>query len=274
MTLQTQVEELIAQNSTLSIIIPAYNEENRIGHTLVNLLDFLNNEYFQRYAIIIVMDGCDDSTPDVVNEFKVKGNPIVSILFSQRLGKGGAIIRGLEFIKSEAILVLDADFPIETKSIMKMLDKLDSADLVIGSRYNNNLKNEIPLNRYILSRLFNCFVKLMFPQMKHYSDTQCGVKVFKRKVAEKIKPDLMLTDFAFDVNFIYSAINNGFLVDEVGIPYNHNQCDSKVSNHILKICLSMFFSIIRLRMQYSKARSLLSNNLIKSLSSFLFRVIQ
>jgi glycosyltransferase involved in cell wall biosynthesis len=257
----------------VSIVIPAYNEEKRIIDRLRSM-----TRYFDRilgeYELLIITDGCTDKTHDVVLEF-ADNNPKIRLLnFKERLGKGGAIIEGLKLANGDAIVITDADNSISPKELFKLIKELEAQDVVIGSRYMKDSKlpvREPPL-RYFLGRSFNAITKLIFWRLRGINDTQCGAKVIKSYVISKIMNDLFITGFAVDVNLIYSAMRKGFKVKEVGITWSHVEHESKVSKALIKLMVGMFFSLIKLRLYYSKFRPILNTKTMGRVSEFVWKL--
>src|SRR5208283_1895961 len=160
-------------------------------------------------------------TPETVKEL-IRDHPEVKgIVLPDRLGKGGAIIEALKYAKGDLIAFIDADGSIPSSELNKLIELTDEYDLVIGSRYEKSsvLPYRRPLSRFICSRSFNVLIKLMFWRLHGIKDTQCGVKVFTKRLIDTINGDFLIADFAFDVNLIYSAMRNGFKVKEVGITW-------------------------------------------------------
>lgn len=258
----------------ISFIIPAYNEETRIERRLLNLTKYFDSLLLE-YEILVITDGCTDKTPKIVLDFSKKQNPKVKLItFSQRLGKGGAIIEGLKRAKGDIIVVTDADESVSPEELIKLIKELEENCVVIGSRYTYSsklLKRESYL-RYFLGRSFNALVKLMFWELRKISDTQCGAKVLRRDIVNKILDDLFIVDFTFDVNIIYAAMKRGFKVKEVGICYSHTEMGSKISRNIPRIILGMFFSLVKLKIYYSRFRPILHAKSMQKISGFLWKI--
>jgi len=259
------------QSDNISIIIPAYNEEKRIINRLQLLVNFFDN-YMGNYEIIVITDGCTDKTHFLVLEFSKKHPQVKLLNFSKRLGKGGAIIEGLRRAGGNIIAIADADNSVAPAELYKLITESKNYDVVICSRYSNGacLLIKEPFNRFILGRAFNALVKLMFWRMSKIYDTQCGAKVVKRYVISKILSDLFITGFTFDVNLIYSSLRHGFTVKEVGITYKHIDDYSKVSKNLPRVAFGMFFSLIKLRLYYSRFRPLLYTRTFQKLSLFIW----
>lgn len=251
----------------LSVVIPAYNEAERIETTLSTLISPDNLLFNRTCEVLIVMDGCTDNTPQVVKEIINQCKNATALVFPERLGKGGAIIQALNYTRGDVIAFIDADGSISPSELRKLIELTDYYDLVIGSRYQKNSKLELKrsFKRTVMSRSFNVISKLMFWRLKDIKDTQCGVKVFSKRLIDSIRNDFLITDFAFDVNLIYSSLSFGFKVKEVGIKWM-DQRGSKLSGGLLKHAFIMFFSLMRLRLYYSRFRKILYSKEFEFLS--------
>jgi glycosyltransferase involved in cell wall biosynthesis len=248
----------------LSLVIPAYNEAGRIEPTLKDLMFTLENnlKFNTKYELFIVMDGCTDGTPERVRAI-IKGHHGVSaIVLPYRLGKGGAIMEAVKHAKGDLIAFVDADGAIPSSELIRLIELTvqDHADLVLGSRYAKNsvLPIRRSFSRSFFSRAFNVLLGLLFWRIHNIRDTQCGVKVFTKKLIDTVIEDLIISDFAFDVNLIYSAIQHGFKVKEVGITWIEKS-GSKMSDGFYKQSLLMAFSLLRLRLYYSNLKTVLES---------------
>jgi glycosyltransferase involved in cell wall biosynthesis len=212
------------------------------------------------------MDGCNDGTSEIVLQMAKQYSRLVPLVYPNRLGKGGALIEGFQHAKGDYLVMLDADGPTPPEDLYRLVEEAKNYDLVIGSRYMKNSKILVkePLPRIFLSRAFNILVRLMFRKLRGIRDTQCGVKVLRRVVLEKIGKDLLITDLAFDVNLIYSTALNGFKVREVGITWRHEEEGSKV-RALLNVSIKMLLSLVRLRIYYSRLRPIIKSNFIQRL---------
>jgi glycosyltransferase involved in cell wall biosynthesis len=251
----------------VSVVVPAYNEAGRIEPTLKDLLFTLDLRAIEGYEMLVVMDGCSDGTPVTVTEAMNNHSNSVALVFPNRLGKGGAIIEALKQAKGDLIAFIDADGSVPSWELCRLLELTRDYDLVVGSRYQKGsvLLRGRPLTRVVLSRSFNVLTKLIFWRLSSIRDTQCGLKVFRRSLINSIGKDLLITDFTFDVNLIYSALRAGFKVKEVGITWAEKE-GSKVSSGLAKQSVAMLFSLLRLRIQYSKIRETLSSGLFEKLT--------
>jgi len=224
----------------LSFIIPAYNEEFRIGKTLETVLDYFTQQNYT-YEIIVVDDGSNDRTPDVV-----AGYPEV-ILFKQpqNKGKGAAVRRGMLESTGEYRLFSDADLStpiVETERLLKEL--ANGSDICIGSRalQSELIKKHQPFYREFMGKTFNKIVQLLV--FKGISDTQCGFKCFSKQVAEAIFPLTKIDGFGFDVEILFLATKFGYKIKELPVEW-HNDDRSKVNP--ITDSLKMLNEIIRIR---------------------------
>lgn len=246
----------------LSIIIPAYNEEKRIEKTLNTYITFLLQKYKKSFEIIIITDGCKDKTPKIVEKFSKKFKFIKHINPSFRLGKGGAIIRGLKIAKGKIVGFVDADGSTAPESILLMIENLSKYDAVIGSRWIKGaiINKKQPILRRIASRLFNFFVRILFNF--NFKDTQCGAKFFKREVIKNIISELGLTDWAFDVDLLYRLNRKRYRIKEFPVVW-FNKEGSKLN--LCKTSVKMFLSIIGLRIKCSRFSIISKSPLVTSI---------
>lgn len=240
----------------LSIVIPAYNEEKRIGRTLKLLSAWMKTE------VVVVFDG-SDNTPEVVKSFPVK-----LFVSKDRLGKGGALKVGIMNASSERVLVLDADLPVKREDLLKVIS--EDADLVVVKRKMVGM----PMKRKFLHDSFVVLVKLFFPSLRGLSDFQGGVKLMNKDKALSIKDDLIIQDLLFDVNLIYAFKSKGYKIKEVEVDYIHDEVDSKISKKLAKVILLMFLSLVKLRVYYSPFREILKTNAFMRAQTFLLRVLR
>ncbi|AWR94086.1 glycosyltransferase [Acidianus brierleyi] len=243
----------------LSIVIPAFNEEKRIERTLRAL-----TSYFKNVDIVVVFDG-NDKTPDIVKKF-----PVNLIVSKERLGKGGAIKKGIIESKGEFVLLLDADMPITVNELKKIVELGRDSDLLILNRKFVNS----PKLRIILSKSFRIIVKLFFPSLIKIKDFQAGVKLLRRDKALKILDELIINDYLIDVNLIYSFVRNGFRIKEFFSSYLNDNKYSKISIKIFNIIILMFLSIIKLRVYYSPLRKILDTRFYLKVQNIILRLLR
>ncbi len=208
------------------IVIPAYNEEKRIIHTLNDFEKTIIKKYGNNVEILVVSESTD-KTNSIVRTYAFKHKQIRLLRETQRHGKGGALIKGFAIAcqshKWDVVGFVDADPSITGVQVMKLLDRLSSdhnVDGVIASRYSAGSKilGEQKLSRLIASRAYNIFLRILLGF--NYVDTQCGAKFFRTNVLRSILPYLALTDMSFDLDLLYQMQVKKYNVVEVPITYN------------------------------------------------------
>jgi len=232
----------------VNIIIPAYNEENRIGSTLRAYSKYFNKVSKQnnfKYQILVVINGTTDNTEKIVKECKN-----IKYLNFKQGGKGFAITKGFEeSLKDNFNLIgfVDADMATPPNAFYDLIKNINNYDGIIGNRWlkNSEVKRQKIL-RIILSRGFNLITRFLF--LIPYTDTQCGAKLFKRKVIRKVTNELELTQWAFDVNLLYLCKKNNFKIKQFPTIWEE-KVGSKIE--VGRAPIQMFLGVVRLRLIYS-----------------------
>ena len=233
----------------VSIIIPAYNEEKRIGNTLEKYGEFfklLKKQKKLDFEIIIVINNTKDKTEEVVKTYQKKYKEI-RYLNLKPGGKGFAIIEGFKDAltrKNDLIGFVDADNATGPEAYYDLIKNIKNYDGIIASRYAKGsiVTPKQTLLRIIESRIFNLLVRsvLMIP----YRDTQCGAKLFKRKAIELSVSKLKLSKWAFDIDLLYAMNKDNFRIKEHATNWS-----DKTGSHVnvVKTGPMMALAVIRLR---------------------------
>lgn len=235
---------------SLLILIPAYNEEARIEPVLRDYAAFFGKNYSGKFQIVVVLNGCRDNTLGVVQKVAADFPVIRALEFPAPIGKGGALIEGLKLaMHADFIGYADADGATAPAAFMELVKHISGTDCVIGSRWlpESIMHQEQPTLRRVASRTFHFIVELLF--WMHIKDTQCPCKLMRREVVEKIHPALRIADLAFDVNLLVSIKRAGFKILEVPIEWT-DKIGSKVSASLFRSSLTMFLSVVRVRLIY------------------------
>lgn len=229
--------------NTLSLVIPAYNEESRIGETIDTYHKYLS-ERGSEFEIIVVCDGCSDSTPRIVEDFAQSHSGIRLLEYPARLGKGGGVLDGMKHARLDIVGFVDADNAVPPLEFDKLLVVLEDSDGAIASRRMEGARILVPrtLVRELLSKGFNVFVRMLFGL--RFQDTQCGGKVFRREAIEKVLKNLDTRGFEFDVELLWKLERDGHSIAEVPINWEHKG----QSQFRLSFITEMFMSLIRLRL--------------------------
>ena len=197
------------------LLIPAYNEENRIEPVLRDYVQYFRQNYPGKFQIVVVLNGCVDNTLGVVRRVAQDFPEISSLEFHDRIGKGGALIEGLRLApQGDLIGYVDADGATAPAAFLALVDRCGEADCVIGSRWLPGavLHQSQSVKRRIASRIFHALVELLFRM--NIVDTQCGAKVMHRAAVEQIHSSLRTADMAFDINLLYALKRAGFRILE------------------------------------------------------------
>jgi dolichyl-phosphate beta-glucosyltransferase len=207
---------------TLSIILPAYNEERRIGPTLQRIAAFMAGSG-EPYELIVVDDGSADRTPAIVAEFAA-AHPATRLLAMPRnRGKGAAVRTGVLESRGREVLFSDADLSTPIDELIRLRAALHAgADLAIGSRaIPGAVTRTQPLLRRIQGGGFHLLTRLLgFHVVAAIADTQCGFKLFRGAVARALFRELTLAGFAFDVELLELA-HRRFQIAEVPVEWTH-----------------------------------------------------
>ena len=235
----------------LSIVIPAYNEENRIKNTLDNYHNFFSKEFGKNFEIIVIVNGSGDKTQEVVKSLAFKYKQIKFKNFPDKIGKGGAIIEGFKIADGDFIGFVDADMATTPSAFYDLIRNLGNYDGIVASRWIRGAKidRKQPLSRRIASRGFNIIVRLLFNIT--IRDTQCGAKLFTKDAVKSVVNDLGITQWGFDVDLLYKLKKKNFKVKEIPTVWNDKE-GSKLK--IGRTSWQMFLSVARLRLIYSRFR--------------------
>lgn len=232
----------------LTLIIPAYNEENRIGKTLESYGYFFGELKKQKiidYKIIVVINNTKDNTLGVVKNFQ-RNNSEVDYLDLERGGKGFAVIEGFkEALKSDSNFIgfVDADMATPPESFYELFKHINGVDGVIASRAHPKSVIDSTKKRRITSRGFN-FIVRSFMHVP-FKDTQCGAKLFTKKAVAEILSWENDARWAFDVNLLYNLHKRNYKIKE--IPTIWKDVEGSKLN-LTKVPMKMFGSIVRLRL--------------------------
>ena len=210
----------------LSVIVPAYNEERRIGPTLEKLVGYLTPRPIQ-WEVLVVDNGSDDATATVVEAWASEV-PQVRLESLPIAGKGLAVRHGMLRTTGEFRFMCDADMSMPVEHLDDFLQRMaEGYDIVIGSRQTEGARRfGEPLIRHLMGRVFNWVVRLV--AVGGFEDTQCGFKMFRGEVADQIFPMQRATGFGFDVEVLFIAKQRGASILEMPIDWHHEP-SSKIS---------------------------------------------
>lgn len=229
---------------TISIIIPAYNEELLIESTVGSISEFLV-ENFNEGEIIIVNDGSTDRTQAVLENLIAKNSGKINLKLinnKQNRGKGYSIKQGILQSVGKVRVFIDADLPFKLVGIREIHKRImNGDDIVIGDRNNpeSELMNVNPI-RKLAGTVYSAFVQLLVSG--GITDTQCGLKGFSDKAAQFIFSRTTIDGFGFDVEVLRIGQKHSFSISRLPIRMENNRLNSRV--HLVKDSLLMLWNLV------------------------------
>jgi glycosyltransferase involved in cell wall biosynthesis len=231
----------------LSIIIPAYNEAERLGASLEIVIRYLRDSETNA-ELIVVDDGSSDATAQIAAEIFARTPEIRAraIRCESNRGKGFAVRTGLEAASGEIALFSDADLSTPIEELTKLVEPIRTgeADVTFGSRALDRtlIGTHQPWRREQGGKVFNFVVKALTGLP--FWDTQCGFKAFRMSVFRPLLPVMKIDRFGFDVEFLYAANLANLRLKEIAVRWNH--CEgTKVS--VLRDSRRMFNEVRLIR---------------------------
>jgi dolichyl-phosphate beta-glucosyltransferase len=226
----------------VSIVIPAYNEAERLPATLVQLGAFLRGEAYPA-EVVVVDDGSRDATLAAAERFAAS-DPRVRVVRASHRGKGAAVRRGMLEARGAVRVMCDADLSMPAHELPKLLAPLAAgADVALATREGAGARRiGEPYRRHLMGRVFNTLVRLLAVPGLH--DTQCGFKAFTAASAETLFGATTVDGFGFDVEVLYLARKRGLRLVEVPIAWYY-QVSSRVSP--LRDTIRMIRDVLRVR---------------------------
>jgi len=238
------------QRPLLSIIIPAYNEAQRLLPTLQKIAEFLR---LQRYTaeVIVVENGSTDETSTVVEQFAAtevhQDDPFRVRLLHSAQGKGAAVKHGMLNANGDYRIMSDADLAVPIEEFNKFLPPvlpIRSNDVAIASREGPGaIRHGEPFHRHLMGRVFNFLVRAL--AVPGVQDTQCGFKCFTREAALFLFPLQRIDGWGFDVEILHIASMHGLRMVEVPVEWYYGQ-NSRIRP--LENTISMVTELLRIRL--------------------------
>ena len=239
----------------LSIVIPACNEEGRIGRMLDAYLPHFTDRYGNQVEFVIVVNNSTDATESIIADYMRKWPSVRYISEAEKIGKGGALMRGFREVSGELVGFCDADGSTPPSAFQDLVDQIGDAGAIIASRWcrGAEVSPKQPLPRRIASRIFNFLVRVLFGLK--LTDTQCGAKLMRSEALMRVLPDLGITRWAFDVDLLFQLKRAGFRIAEVPTVWRDIE-GSKVE--IVRTSVEMFVALTRLRLIYSPLKRIVT----------------
>lgn len=232
----------------ISVVIPAYNEAQRLGSTLEQAVEYLSRRGLS-YELLVVDDGSRDRTVEVAEGFSGRGVRVIR--HERNRGKGAAIRTGVLASRGAEVLLSDADASTPIEELEKLEKWLPEAPVVLGSRAvaGADVRQHQPFYRELMGKTFNRIIRIL--GVRGLNDTQCGFKLLDGEVAREIGAELTIDGFAYDVELVWLARRRGHRIVEVGVIWV-NSPDSRVDP--IRSSLSMLRDVVRMRLRHSGGR--------------------
>jgi len=230
----------------LSIVIPAFNEEERLAPTIRDTIAYCR-AHSRRVEIIVVDDGSLDGTSELVHRLSAAADEVRLIRLAANRGKGYAVRTGVVNARGRLILFADADGATPIAELERLEAALDAgADVAIGSRalHGSGVRIAAKVYRRLMGRLFHQLVRVF--TVKGIQDTQCGFKLFRADVGHDLFSRMRMNGFSFDVEVLLMAQRQGYRIAEVPVNWTH-QPGSKVNLVLDSLRMARDLFIIRAR---------------------------
>jgi dolichyl-phosphate beta-glucosyltransferase len=239
----TSLERKMSNDLLLSLVIPAYNEEKRIGSSLAQII-----AYFQRngysYELIVVDDGSTDRTAEIVEEL-IAGIQNGRLLYSRHGGKGAAVRKGMLSAEGQYIFFTDADLSTPITELDKFLEQLNQGyKVVIGSRRIAGANVELHQSwlRESMGKVFTWLTNVILT--KNISDVTCGFKGFSRSVAQEVFSRQQVNDWSFDAEVLFLAQKYGYPIREVPVRWRN---DPATKVNLFKDAIRSLLGLLKIR---------------------------
>jgi dolichyl-phosphate beta-glucosyltransferase len=243
-----QAEPLSTARPYLSLVLPAYNEERRLGASLRKLSEYLQGKG-DECEIIVVDDGSTDSTVEMAHSWAAAmpdGVRLRLLSHYHNRGKGAAVKTGCLAASGRFIVFTDVDLASPLEDCEKIIEALTEADVAIGTRIQPggyDMRHSQPLLRRVLGRSFTFLRKrLLLPDI---DDTQCPLKGFRHEAAQKIFSAQRLSGWVFDTEVLYLARRYGMKTQQVPVRWEHVEGSTLRAGP--RMAAKVFWDLLRLR---------------------------
>jgi uncharacterized protein (TIRG00374 family) len=208
-----------AASVEVSVVLPAYNEEDSIEETVQRTLTALDGFLTGGYEVIVAEDGCDDNTPDIATRLAAEDSRIRHVHSDERLGRGGALERAFEAAHGDVLVYFDTDLATDLKHLEELVERIRSGeyDVATGSRWLPGRVADRPAKRGVPSRGYNSLVRLFLHS--ELRDHQCGFKAFSRDAFDHLSTQVEDAHWFWDTEMLVRAQREGFRVAEFPVDW-------------------------------------------------------
>ena len=228
----------------LSLIIPLYNEENRLSKSLTKISQYFSKQKYA-YEVIFVNDGSKYATLELIEKL-VKNKPEFKLISnSANWGKGNAIKKGMLQAKGKYVIFTDIDLSTPLEELPKLITKLENCNVAVGVRRHKQsqvLKHQSFIREF-LGQCFTIMTKMLVG--KDIIDATCGFKGFRKTVKDKIFNQMKVNRWAFDAEILYLAKKYHYKIGQVPVIWK-NDTGTKVN--MIRDGVGAFVDLIRIKM--------------------------
>jgi uncharacterized protein (TIRG00374 family) len=239
----------MGESVEVSVVLPAYNEEETLAETVQVTLDHLGAFLpAGSFEVIIAEDGCADRTPEIADELAAEHEAVRHLHSDQRLGRGGALEYAFERAEGRTLAYFDTDLATDMGHLEELIESVRSGeyDVATGSRWLPESQADRPAKRGVPSLGYNALVRLFL--RSDLQDHQCGFKAVDREVIETLAPDIGDDHWFWDTELLVRAQREGFRVTEFPVDWTPRG-DSKVD--LIRDVFGMGSQVVRTWWQLS-----------------------
>ncbi len=244
---QCTVTESKRSRKYLTVVMPAYNEENIIYDNLFTVVADIEG-FAGNYEIIVVNDGSSDSTREEVLRARKENPRIKLISYKKNKGKGYAVRKGVLAADSEFTAFLDSDLDLPAYQLEGFLTKLkdSGADIAIGSKLHKSSNIEYSAARRLMSYVYYMMVKTLF--RLNVKDTQTGLKLFRTDKIQPVFEKAVIDRFSFDIEILARANKAGLRIIELPVIIKPKRSSVRKSKISVRQILIMIIDTIKIRL--------------------------
>jgi glycosyltransferase involved in cell wall biosynthesis len=240
------------KSKIISVVVPVYNEEKVLRKNILEILEYLKNN-FDNYdwSIIISDNNSNDQTAVIAKELAASSDKIKYYFLNQK-GKGLGVIKAWQAFPADINIFMDADLATDLSAFTKLVESIEGGnDVTIGSRHLLESKVSRPFVRKIISRILAFILRIYFRVMAH--DTACGFKGINRRVLNEIVPLIKNMSWTFDTELVLLAEKGGYKIKELAVIWKeHNFGGRKSRGSIIEMTFNYLKEFRRLRNSLKK----------------------